>query len=314
MTFELSILGSNGALPAHGRHPTAQILNHNECYFLLDCGEGTQMRLDACNLKRSRINEIFISHLHGDHYYGLMGLITSYILLGRQQKLTIYAPSGLRSIIDVHIDINDPTNGFEIEIIELPIPDSPALCYQSSVIEVFYFPLKHRITCYGYFFKEVKQKRNLIKSKIEEYGLSVEEIIALKDGHNISRNGSEIENHQLTKDPKPQRNYAYCTDTLPIAHQYDLLKNCDLLYHEATFLHDDEERALQTFHTTTKQAAEVAKHLNAQQLIIGHFSAKYKNLDPLLQEAETVFENSALALEGEKFKIEHRQLTETDTQ
>ncbi len=314
MTFELSILGSNGALPAHGRHPTAQILNHNECYFLLDCGEGTQMRLDANNLKRGRINQIFISHLHGDHYYGLMGLITSYILLGRQQKLTVFAPPGLQSIIDVHIDIHDPNNGFEIEIIELPEPNSPALCYESSAIEVYYFPLQHRITCYGYFFKEVKQKRNVIKSKIEEYNLSVEEIIALKDGHNINRNGTDIQNKLLTKDPKAQRSYAYCTDTLPIAHHFNLLKNCDLLYHESTFLHDDEERALQTFHTTTKQAAAVAKQLNAHQLIIGHFSAKYKNLDPLLQEAKAIFENSALALEGEKFKIAYQQVAELNAQ
>lgn len=305
MTFELSILGSNGALPAHGRHPTAQVLNHNESYFLLDCGEGTQMRLDALNLKRSKINHIFISHLHGDHYYGLMGLLTSYILLGRQQKLTIYAPPGIQSIIDIHIDIEDSSNGFEIEIVELPILEAPSLCFQNEVIQVFYFPLQHRITCYGYFFKEVKQKRNVIKDKIEAYNLSVEEIIALKEGQHLNRDGAVIENHLLTKDPKLQRSYAYCTDTCAFAHQYDLLKNCDLLYHEATFMHNDAERASQTFHTTTKQAAEVAKKLNAKQLIIGHFSAKYKNLEPLLEEAKTVFENSILALEGAKFKIEY---------
>jgi len=237
---------------------------------LLDCGEGTQMRLDAYNLRRSKINHIFISHLHGDHYYGLMGLLTSYILLGRQQKLTVYTPPGLQSIIDVHINIKDTDIGFEIEIIELPIPDLPSQCYQNDMLEVYYYPLKHRITCYGYFFKEVKQQRNVRKDKIEEHNLTVEEIIAL----------------------------------IAVAHQYDLLKDCNLLYHEATFMHNDEERALQTFHTTTKQAAEVAKQLNAQKLLIGHFSAKYKSLEPLLQETKTIFENSALAIEGKTFKIE----------
>jgi len=277
MTFELSILGSNGALPAHGRHPTAQILNHNEAYFLIDCGEGTQMRLDHLNLRRSKINHIFISHLHGDHYYGLMGLITSYILLGRQQKLTVYAPSGIKHIIDIHIDLDDPKNGFEIDIIELAIPETPMLCYQSAVLEVYYFPLQHRIPCFGYFFKEVKQPRNIIKAKIEEYNLVVEEMIALKDGEDIVRNNELVENHLLTKDPKPQRSYAYCTDTTPFAHQYELLNNCNLLYHEATFMHNDEERALQTFHTTTKQAAEVAQKLQAKQLLIGHFSYPNQN-------------------------------------
>jgi len=266
MTFEITVLGSNGALPAHDRHPTAQILNHNESFYLIDCGEGTQMRLDDLNIRRSKINHIFISHLHGDHYYGLMGLLTSYILLGRQQKLTIFSPPGLQQIIDVHMDIKDPKNGFEIDLIELEEREEPQSCFANQVLEVFYFPLQHRITCYGYFFKEVKQKRNVIKSK---------------------------------------SSYAYCTDTLPVVQQYDLLKNSNLLYHEATFMHDDVERAAETHHTTTIQAAEVAQALSAKQLLIGHYSAKYKNLEPLLEEAKSVFTNTDLAIEGEKFRVEY---------
>jgi len=303
MTFELSILGSNGALPAFGRHPTAQVLNHNESYFLIDCGEGTQMRMDEFNVRRSRIHRIFISHLHGDHYYGLMGLITSYILLGRKHKLTIYAPVGIKDIIAVHLDIHNPDNGFEIEIIELEVNIEPTLCYSSGLLEVFYFPLDHRLTCFGYFFKEVKQLRNVIKSKINEFDLTVEEIKALKAGENILRNNETINNKLLTKDPKPQRSYAFCTDTTPIAKQYGLLKNCNLLYHEATFMDNDEERAAQTYHSTTKQAAEVAKSLNAVQLLIGHYSAN-KNLEPLLTETKAHFSNSLLAIEGQTFKIE----------
>lgn len=305
MTFEVNILGSSGALPAHFRHPTAQVINHNDNYFLLDCGEGTQMQLDKFGLKRSKIDHIFISHLHGDHYFGLMGLITSYILLARKQPLYIYAPQGLKAIIAAHIDITDPDIGFEINITELIEPETGicSLVIENEVLEVYYFPLDHRITCFGYLFNEKLRSPNIIKSKIGEYTLTVAEIIQLKQGKDIVRGGEVLKNKNFTNPPPSPLQYAFCTDTLPVTKNYGFLQEVDLLYHEATFLHNDEERAAKTHHTTAKQAAEVAKQLNAKQLLIGHFSAKYQNLNMLLEEAKETFENTQLAIEGLVFKV-----------
>jgi len=305
MTFEVTILGSSGALPAHFRHPTAQIVNHNESYFLLDCGEGSQMQLDKFGLKRSRINNIFISHLHGDHYYGLMGLITSYILLSRTQPLYIYGPQGLKDRIAAHIDINDADIGFAIYINELEEPEygSSNLLTESEILEIYYFPLKHRITCFGYLFKEKLRQRNVIKSKIEEHNLTVSEIIHLKEGKDILRKNEVLKNEDFTKAPAKPRSYAFCTDTLPVIDDYTFLKNVDLLYHEATFLQNDLERATKTYHTTATQAATLANKLNLKQLLIGHFSAKYQNLNMLLDEAKQTFGKTYLATEGETFGV-----------
>jgi len=305
MTFEVTILGSSGALPAHSRHPTAQIVNHNEAYFLLDCGEGTQMQLDKYAIRRSRINHIFISHLHGDHYYGLMGLITSYILLARKQPLHIYGPQGLNDRVAAHIDITDADIGFDIHINELPEPQKGvcSLLIENECLEIYYFPLEHRITCFGYLFNEKLRARNIIKSKIEEYSLTVAEIIQLKEGKDITRTIEILKNEDFTKSPPQPKQYAFCTDTLPVIDNYAFLKEVDLLYHEATFLHNDAERAAQTHHTTTKQAADLAQKLNLKQLLIGHFSAKYQNLNMLLEETKQTFQNTNLAVEGEVFKV-----------
>jgi len=305
MTFEVTILGCSGALPAHLRHPTAQIVNHNEAYFLIDCGEGTQMQLDKFDLKRSRINHIFVSHLHGDHYYGLMGLVTSYILLARVQPLRIYGPKGLKDKIAAHIDISDPGVGFEIHITELEVPTGNTLnlITTNKYLEVYYFPLQHGITCFGYLFKEKLRQPNIIKSKIEEHKLTVSEIIQLKEGNDIERENEVLKNENFTTPPPKPRLYAFCTDTLPIINTFDFLNEVDLLYHEATFLHEDVERAAQTHHSTAKQAAEVASDLNLQKLLIGHFSAKYKNLNMLLEEAQHTFKNTQLAIEGQTYKV-----------
>lgn len=305
MTFEVTILGSSGALPARSRHPTAQIVNHNESYFLLDCGEGTQMQLDRFNLRRSRINHIFISHLHGDHYYGLMGLITSYILLSRTQPLHIFGPEGLKEKIAAHIDVTDADIGFTIHINELNEPENCTctLLTENENLEIYYFPLVHRITCFGYLFKEKLRQRNVIKSQIEKYKLTVAEIIRLKEGKDIIRESEVLKNEDFTKAPPTPRSYAFCTDTLPIIDDCTFLKDIDLLYHEATFLQDDVERAAQTYHTTAAQAANLAKKLNIQQLLIGHFSAKYHNLNMFLEEAKQTFSNTHLAIEGETFRV-----------
>lgn len=305
MTFEVTILGSSGALPAHSRHPTAQIVNHNDVYFLLDCGEGTQMQLDKYGIRRSKINHIFISHLHGDHYYGLMGLVTSYILLARKQPLHIYAPQGLKDKIAAHIDVLDEDIGFEININELPEPETGVctLLIENDSLEIYYFKLEHRITCFGYLFNEKLRPPNVIKSKITEYSLSVAEIIQLKEGKDVVRANEILKNEDFTKPPPAPKQYAFCTDTLPVINDYSFLKEVDLLYHEATFLHNDAERATQTYHTTAKQAADLAQKLALKQLLIGHFSAKYQNINMLLQEARQTFEKTNLAIEGEVFKV-----------
>jgi len=305
MTFELTILGSSGALPAHFRHPTAQIVNHNELFFLLDCGEGTQMQLDKFGIKRGKINHIFISHLHGDHYYGLMGLLTSYVLLARQQPLYVYGPQGLKDKIAAHIDVTDADIGFEIHINELVVPEinTCSLLIENEYLEIYYFPLAHRITCFGYLLKEKLRQRNIIKSKINEHQLTVTEILQLKAGEDVKRANELLVNEDFTKAPPKPRSYAFCTDTLPVIDNYNFLKEVDLLYHEATFLHNDTERAAQTHHTTTTQAAQVAQNLIAAKLLIGHFSAKYQNLDLLLDEAKQTFKNTNLAIEGETYKV-----------
>lgn len=305
MTFEVTILGSSGALPAHFRHPTAQIVNHNECFFLFDCGEGTQMQLDKFSIRRGKINHVFISHLHGDHYYGLMGLLTSYVLLARKQPLYVYGPQGLKDKIAAHIDINDADIGFEIHINEIAVPDTAncALLIENEHVEIYYFPLVHRITCFGYLLKEKIRPRNVIKSKISSHQLTIAEIIQLKEGKDVARANEVLKNEDFTKAPPKPRSYAFCTDTLPVIDSYDFLKEVDLLYHEATFLHNDIERAAKTHHTTTTQAAQLAKNLKVSKLLIGHFSAKYQNLDMLSEEAKITFANTQLAIEGNTYQV-----------
>lgn len=302
MTFEVTILGSNSAIPSHGRHPTAQVVNHNENFFLLDCGEGTQMQLSQYKIKRSKINHIFISHLHGDHYYGLIGLLTSYHLLQRSEPLNIFAPKGLKEIIELNFKYSNTHLLYDLHFLEYQ-HQSSAIIYESEEIKVTGIGMNHRIPTCGFLFSEKKHPRKILPEKLEEYGIPVSSIADLKNGMDIVINEKKIPNSEITAEPSPIRSYAYCSDTLYNEKIIPVISGVDLLYHEATFMNESAERAAQTFHCTTTQAATIAKKAEVKALLIGHFSAKYIELEPMVEEARAIFPNTELAIEGQKYSV-----------
>lgn len=304
MTFEITILGSSSATPIYQRHPTAQVLNIHERFFLVDCGEGTLIQMNRFRIKFHRINHIFISHLHGDHYLGLMGLLSTMHLQGRTVALHLHAPPDLKEIIDIQLRYSQ--TDLRYEIIFHPIDDaSPELIYENEELEVRTIILNHRIACTGFLFSEKQKQRKLVKEKLVEYNIPVSAFHDLKSGKDyIDENNKKIANSELTTNPRTPRAYAFCSDTLYHEEIISQIKGIDLLYHEATFMNDKIERATETFHTTAAQAATIAAKAKVKRLIIGHFSARYKNLYPLLEEAKAVFENTSLAMEGDHFIID----------
>jgi len=302
MTFSVTILGNNAALPAHGRHPTAQILNHNEKLFLIDCGEGTQMQFAKYHIKRSKIEHIFISHLHGDHIFGLMGLITSYFLLGRKKALHIYSPPGLQQIVEVHNQSSESEMSYPLIFHEIAF-EEPSKILVTKYLNIYAFPLSHRINCYGFLFQEKEKERNINKESIAKYQFTVDEILQLKKGKDVVRANETFKNEEHTLAASPIRSYVYCTDTLPVIDKYPLLKNSDMLYHETTFTKEEIERAEITYHTTTHQAATIAKQLSVKKLLMGHYSAKYKSLEKFELEAREIFAKSYASIEGETYSV-----------
>lgn len=305
MAIELQILGSNSAAFAHNRHHTAQLLRVQDKYFLIDCGEGTQLLIKKYKIKLSRINEILISHLHGDHYYGLMGLISTLHLYGRQADLHIYGPPGLAEIITLQLKYSQTRLSYDIKFHEW-VPDSPHVIYEDSKLTITTIPLDHRIACSGFLFQEKPKKRGINKTKIPQK-LSPIQASKLRDGEDLFTESGELlyKNEEVTFPPKVPYSYAYCSDTKLIPELAKTLKEVDLVYHEATFMDDMKERAASTYHTTARQAAHLAKEANVKRLLLGHFSTRYKDLNPLLGEARSVFRESYLAEEGKKFVINH---------
>jgi len=303
MKFEVTILGSSSATPIYNRNPTAQALNINERLYLIDCGEGTQQQLLKFDVKASRIDHIFISHLHGDHYLGLVGLLSSLHLNGRVKPLKLFGPSPLKEIIDMQFKYSETTLHYELEFYPTD-PTAPQVILENNDIIVETIPLDHRISCTGFIFRQKKTLRKLIKEKIEALEIPINFYSQLKRGLNyVAQDGTVYQNDELTIDSVAPKMYAYCSDTLYNQQYFEQIANADLLYHEATFLHNMIDRALQTHHTTAWQAADVALQTNARQLIIGHFSARYKTLNELLDEARSVFPNTELAIEGKTFTI-----------
>lgn len=303
MVFEVKILGSSSATPTLNRNQSCQLLNINQQFFLLDCGEGAQIQLLRSKIKIHKISYIFISHLHGDHYLGLFGLISSMHLQGRSSHLTIFGPPGLPDIITLQLKYSETVLSYPVTFKEI-FPDNPGVILETEEIFVENIPMNHRIPCNGFLFREKRKRQRLIKEKLPK-GIKISEIIKLKDGLDIidPESGNVLKNSDLAYPPKRSRSYAYCADTLFDLSILDQIKNVDLLYHESTFLSDLHERAKKTHHCTAAQAATMAKMANAGQLIIGHFSTRYNNLLPLLEEAKAVFENTYLAIEGETFTI-----------
>ncbi|HXH18464.1 MAG TPA: ribonuclease Z [Chitinophagales bacterium] len=304
MPFEITILGSNSALPAHGRHPTSQILNVHDRLFLIDCGEGTQMLLEKYKIRHGRIEHIFISHLHGDHFFGLIGLITSYHLNHREKPLTIFCPKGLDEIIHLQLKYSDTHLRYPLSF-EFFIPQSGAVIFENDFMRVETLKLKHRIPCAGFVFREkLPPEKNIKPEAIDEYHLSIQQIHEIKKGKDLLLpTGKIVKNEELTVKPHRPRVYAYCTDTAYDESIAPYILGADLLYHEATFDKSEEMRAKETFHSTTRQAAMIAKKAQVKKLLLGHFSARYKTLDDLLSEAREVFPHSELAREGSTFVI-----------
>ena len=302
MPLKLTILGSGSAVPNLQRGVSAHYLNINERRILIDCGEGTQLQLRRFKVKFQRLQYIFISHLHGDHYLGLVGLFSSMSLLGRASKLIIFAPEGLEEIIQLQFKISGVYLNYKIEFVVLTAKEK-TLIFEDNSIEVYSFPLKHRITTFGFLFQEKTRGKSVDKFKIAEYNLTLPEILKVKKGEDVVRGEEIIKNEVLTLPDSKLCSYAYCSDTIYTEHFLDQIEGIDFLYHESTFLHELLARAEETFHTTALQAAELAKKANVKQLMIGHFSARYKELDLLLAESQSVFPNTVLAVEGQHYSL-----------
>jgi ribonuclease Z len=303
--FELTILGCSSATPTSTRNPTAQLLNIAERFFLIDCGEGTQIQLRKFKLKFQRISHIFISHLHGDHYLGLMGLLSSMHLLGRTAEMHLYCPAELQEIIEVQFKHSQSYLNYKI-IYHAHKYISNDLIFEDDRVEVRTVVLNHRIPCCGFVFKEKPLLANISKETIHKHELTVEEILAIKAGSDLKKTtGEVIKNSDLVTSRNNPRTYAYCSDTCYDERILEFIKGADLLYHEATFLNEMSDRAKETFHTTALQAGKIATLAGAKQLMIGHYSARYKDLQPLLDEARSVFENTILAVEGESTLVRH---------
>jgi len=304
MKFEVTILGSSSATPIYNRNPTSQALNINERLYLIDCAEGTQQQMLHFGIKASRIDYIFISHLHGDHYLGLVGLLSSLHLNGRTKPLTIFAPAPLKEIINLQLKYSETELQYTIDYIDTQ-PDKAKVILDNQDITVETIPLDHRIACTGFLFKQKRRNRKLIKERIEELNIPVEYYTAIKKGADYTApKGAIYKNDTLTLAPEEPRSYAFCSDTLYNEMYFKQISNVSLLYHESTFLNDMLERAQSTFHTTALQAAQVALKTGAHKLLLGHFSARYKTLNEILEEAQTVFPEAELAIEGRTFVIE----------
>jgi ribonuclease Z len=296
----VTILGNNSALPAFDRHPTAQVVTLDDNIFLVDCGEGTQMQLSKYKVRRSRINHIFISHLHGDHYFGLIGLITSMGLLGREQPLHLHAPSSLQDIILLQLKVADTVLPFALQFHPLL---KEGIIVQEEKFKVSCFKAIHRIECWGFKFEQVKAPRKINTAKTKMYDVPAAFYDYLKKGEDyITKSGELIKNELLTDPGIPPKSYAYAADTIYNEAIIEHIYGVDILYHETTYLKDLEERAAKRFHCTTTQAASIACKAQVKKLLIGHFSSKYEKLDEFEKEACEVFENAELALEGVTYR------------
>ena len=303
LPFSVTILGSSSALPTTTRFPTSQVVSLNDKLYMVDCGEGTQIQLRKFGIKTGKINHIFISHLHGDHIFGLPGLISTMALGGKKGELHIYSHSELKIMMDHLMKFMNDFTDFKILFHPLNFRKQ-ALVYEDSKISVESFPLKHRIPCCGFLFREKVHELHLRGDKIEYLNVPIRDRVAIKNGADYeSSDGKIIPNNELTFPPDPVRSYAFCTDTLYRKQVIPIVENVDLLYHEATFADDLSDLALKTYHTTAKQAAELASMAHVKKLVIGHFSSRYKSVEPLVDEARVVFPNTFAANDGDRFEL-----------
>jgi ribonuclease Z len=303
MKFEVTILGNSSATPVFNRNPTAQLLNCNEHYYLIDCGEGTQHQLIKYGFKAAKIDHIFISHLHGDHFFGLVGLLSSMHLYGRTKPLNIFGPPALKEILDVQFLHSETSIRYPLNYYQIDASKSVTILKNNDV-EVETIVLNHRIACTGFRFTEKKRLRKLIVEKLEQDNIPMEYYPMLKRGVDFDLpNGTHVAHLDYTADSAKPRVYCYCSDTMYDERYFNQIAEADTLYHEATFLHEMLERAQETHHTTALQAGQIATKVGAKKLLIGHFSSRYKVLDEILEEAKGSFDQTELALEGKTYQI-----------
>ncbi len=305
-TFDVHILGCGSALPTTRHFATSQVVNVREKLFMIDCGEGTQMQLRRSKLKFTRLNHIFISHLHGDHCFGLMGLISTFGLLGRTAALHIYSHPELERLLTPHLEYF--CKGMTYEVVFHPFdPNKAEVIYDDRSLTVETIPLRHRIPTCGFLFKEKQTPNHIRRDMIDFYQIPVFELNRIKSGADyVLADGTLIPNERLTLPSAPPRSYAYCSDTIHLPRIVEQIRGVDLLFHEATFTQSDIARAKETCHTTAAQAGEIARQAEAGQLVIGHFSARYEDEDILLKEAAAIFPQTILARENLKISVPSR--------
>lgn len=308
MSFSVTILGSSSAKPTVGRHPSAQVVNVNEQHFLVDAGEGVQQQLFRYGLNPLKIKAVFLSHLHGDHLFGLFPLLSTLNLYGRKTPLTIYAPAPFGEMLDYHFRYFDPDPGYEVVWVEVNTTQH-RLLFENRTLEVWSIPLRHRVPTAGFLFREKEPGLNVSKFKIERYGLSIAQITAAKRGEDVPlASGEVIPNGELTYRPYAARSYAYLSDTNFSAKAAGLCRGVDLMYHETTYMASEQREARDRGHSSTLDAAKAACLSEAKRLIVGHFSSRYKDLQPLLEECRSHFAESYLAEEGTTFEIPENRI------
>ena len=301
--FDVRILGCGSALPTTTRMPSSQLVEMNGKLFMIDCGEGAQLQMRKFGVRMGKLHSIFISHLHGDHLFGLPGLISTFGLLGRTAELTIYAHQEIEHLLNPVLNSFCKNLSYDVRLVLLR-RKGYNLIYENKSMQVFSFPLKHRIATSGFLFKEKEKLRHMKPEMINYYNIPFREINGIKGGADfVTARGEVVPNEQLTTPPTPPRSYAYCSDTAYDESIVPHIKEVDVLYHEATFQESEIDRAIKTGHSTARQAAEIAGLADVEKLVIGHFSSRYKELDTLLKEAQDVFPNTELAFEGKVIEL-----------
>ncbi len=303
MIFQVKILGSNSAVPAHDRNQTSQLVQLDSQYILIDCGEATQIQLSRFEIRFGRIKTILISHLHGDHYFGLIGLISTMHLFQRTELLQVFSPPGLEEIIRLQLNASSTELCFPLRF-SLLIHTGIDQLLDEKDFTVSAFPLQHRISCYGFLIREKPKPWRIRKEHLPE-DILIQDIVKLKNGHDVLDKDGNVKYacSEYTLPPKHSRSYAYCSDTIFDKSIPDYIRNVDLLYHEATFASDMQDRAESTYHSTAAQAATIASLAGVGKLLLGHYSTRYKELGPILEEARSVFAESYLSIEGETVVI-----------
>lgn len=303
MRFEINILGSGSALPLVNRNSPSQYIIVQERHLLFDCGEGTQLQLRKAKFKFQKIDHIFISHLHGDHFLGLTGLLSTFNLLGRKKSIFIYGPEELHHLLNLTFKSSQSKLRYQMHFYATNAEKAEKI-FEDNVLQVRSFPLDHKIHCTGFIISEKLKTRSLNPEAIKKYQIPIEYFKQLKNGEDYTVNNKTIKNTELTHDPPKVRAYAYCSDTKYYESVIEEIKGVDILYHEATFLEDNKDRAIKTHHSTALDAAKIAKLCNAKKLLLGHYSARYKNIKDFEIEAKSVFKNVVAVSDGDTFEID----------